>query len=136
MTSESSPVCTNCNNGFVVFVKNSVLYGRCRGHWPFIYYCLECGAAVGVHKNTHKPLGTLADAPTRQQRRQTHELFDPLWQNRVVFKRRADAYRWLSRTLSLPTEKAHIGMLSSDQCRQLQTAIVTTFLWRDDETEC
>lgn len=39
------------------------------GIWPWVYACRECEASVGMHPRTDIPLGTLADAPTRDERR-------------------------------------------------------------------
>ena len=50
------------------FVDSSVVY---HGHsFGMIYLCPRCGAYVGVHKGSDKPLGRLANSELRNWKRQ------------------------------------------------------------------
>jgi hypothetical protein len=88
--------------------------------WDLIWHCLDCHALVGCHEGTDIPLGLMADLPTRDARYQAHQVFDRLWRGGGIT--RADAYIWLAKTLAIPPEQAHIGMLSQQQCETLIAA--------------
>lgn len=62
-------ICDYCG-GKVIFTDSAIVYhGKSYGN---IYYCTNCGAYVGVHDGTKKPLGTLANAALRSKRREAH----------------------------------------------------------------
>lgn len=96
------------------YIDSAVVYGRSYG---MIYYCPPCGAWVGVHRGTNKPLGRLANAELREWKKAAHAAFDPLWQAGRM--RRNQAYAWLARQLGLPTDLTHIGMFDVHQCKQV-----------------
>lgn len=76
------------------FVDSSVVY---HGHsFGMIYLCPRCGAYVGVHKGSDKPLGRLANSELRNWKKAAHAAFDPLWKYGPYRGRRNEAYRWLS----------------------------------------
>ncbi len=95
-------------------VDSKVIYGKSFGP---IYLCPKCGAYVGVHKGTDKPLGRLADAELRHWKRNGHNVFDPLWQHGPFRGRRKAAYAWLAQQMGLPVEKTHFGMFDVAQCK-------------------
>lgn len=97
------------------FVDSEVVYGKSYG---MIYLCPKCGAYVGVHKGTDKPLGRLADAELRHWKKNGHNVFDPLWKTGPFKGRRKDAYAWLAQKMGLPVEKTHFGMFTVDQCKE------------------
>lgn len=97
------------------YVDSKVIYGKSYG---MIYLCRHCDAYVGVHKETDKPLGRLADAELRRWKRDAHEAFDPLWKCGRFRGRRNAAYQWLSERLGLPVEKTHIGMFDVCLCEK------------------
>lgn len=69
-------ICDYCGNP-ADFVDSSVVYhGRSFG---MIYLCPNCGAYVGVHKGSDKPLGRLANSELRNWKKAAHAAFDPLW---------------------------------------------------------
>ena len=71
------------------FVDSSVVY---HGHsFGMIYLCPRCGAYVGVHKGSDKPLGRLANSELRNWKKAAHAAF----------------------------EFTHIGMFDVDQCRKV-----------------
>ena len=77
------------------FVDSSVVY---HGHsFGMIYLCPRCGAYVGVHKGSDKPLGRLANSELRNWKKAAHAAFDPLWKYGPYRGRRNEAYRWLRR---------------------------------------
>lgn len=69
------------------------------------------------------PTSTPADAETRKLRSKCHELFDPLWKERVLFKRRVDAYKWMSEVMETKKGETHIGMFNKEQCLKLLEAL-------------
>lgn len=106
-------ICDYCGKQ-VRFVDSSIVYGR---HYGKIYYCPDCEAWVGVHKGTDKPLGRLANAELRKQKKIAHAVFDTLWRGKLNGRKRA--YKWLAEHMGLPIEKTHIGLFDVDQCKQV-----------------
>lgn len=78
--------------------------------------CVPCKAWCGVHENSPRcaPLGTLADAELRGQRRQVHDLLDPLWRGGGMS--RQDAYAWLAKRLGMNVRRCHVGYFRDVQC--------------------
>jgi len=121
-------ICQHCQRP-AQFVDSKIVYHKSYG---MIYYC-ACkpgGAWVGCHKGTTKPLGTLADKETRQWRMKAHEKFDPIWHKRLKHLKRKNkeakqreardgCYRKLADLMSIYSEKCHIGMFDSEQCKQV-----------------
>lgn len=107
-------ICDYCG-GKVIFTDSAIVYGgRSYGN---IYYCTNCGAYVGVHDGTRKPLGTLANAALRAKRREAHAAFDPLWKKRGM--KRAQAYGWLAKKMHLPVYRTHIAQFNMAQCQDV-----------------
>ena len=79
--------CDYCGHK-AALVDDSEIYGRSFGHTA--YLCRNCGAYVGCHGRTDKPLG-----------------------------RRKAAYGWLAEQMGLPIEKTHIGMFDIPQCQEV-----------------
>ena len=99
--------CDNCHSKRVRYYKDTKHQGQS------VYVCLDCKASVYCHEGTRVPLGYMADAETRLLRMKAHEVFDPLWQHKLVT--RDAAYDWLARQLGIPDNAAHIGRLSKPQ---------------------
>lgn len=105
----------------VVCKDSSIIYGRSYGpvwmcsNWP------KCDAYVGCQKGSNKPLGRLANPELRFWKKQAHTKFDKLWQHGDLS--RTDAYTWLSKELSIPLDKCHIGMFDTDQCKAVCEAV-------------
>src|SRR5262245_18458471 len=57
---------------------------------------------------------TPADGRTRRLRQKCHERFDNLWRGGPLT--REQAYEWLAVAMGVPQDRAHIGMLSADEC--------------------
>lgn len=97
-------------------VDSSEVYGTSYGD---IYLCRNCGAYVGVHKGTDRPLGRLANAELRYWKKAAHAAFDPIWQYGRFKGHRKQAYSWLAGKMGLPVDKTHIGMFDVDQCKKV-----------------
>ncbi len=113
-----TPICPYCRTASE-FVSSIEVYDRHRG---MIYLCRSCGAYVGVHKETSKPLGRLANAELRQKKQMAHKWFDRLWRAKIrrtgvskTVARRA-GYKWLAKQMGIDRKKCHIGMFDEEQC--------------------
>ena len=85
-----------------------------------VYVCAPfpvCNAYVSAHRDSHLPMGTLADQPLRQKRRQAHIALSQLWERGLMTRK--EAYRWLQVQLGLPESEAHIGRFSAYRCEQV-----------------
>jgi hypothetical protein len=102
----------------VVIANNAEVYGRAYGEWPWVYRCTgqKCGAYVGMHPFTNIPLGTLADAPTRQARTQAKAIFNPIWESGHMT--RSEAYAWLAGQLGIPVAECHVGWFDVQTCQR------------------
>ena len=87
-------------------------------HTKRLWMCQPCNAYVGCHPGTVTPLGTLADAATRQARASAHGALDPLWTSGSMT--RDHAYRLLSTHTGIP----HIGESNIEECDR-----VVRFVW-------
>ncbi len=85
----------------------------------WFYRCLPCGAYVGCHPYSWRPLGTLANAELRAARIMAHSSFDPLWRN-GEFKSRREAYKWLGEKMGLDRDDCHIGNFNLEQCLEVE----------------
>ena len=89
--------------------------------------CAPCKAYVGCHDagvgqgDGTKPKGTLANAETRQARKNAHAAFDPLWKGRRM--RRRDAYGWLAQELGIKYRDCHIGEFDAAMCQRVVDAV-------------
>lgn len=88
------------------------------------WVCPTCGARVGCHPGTKRPLGIPANAELRRARLILHErLLDPLWQNapaRLYGKpgrRRNLVYKFLAHRLGLTRDETHTGQFGLELCR-------------------
>lgn len=109
--------CPDC--GGTLMMRRSGKLGR-----PF-YGCTkfpECRGCHGAHFDG-SPLGVPGDRATREARKRAHELFDKVWQNRLVQDRQA-AYKWLMKALGLSVEMAHIARLTIEQCSELHRKVL------------
>ena len=106
-------ICDYCS-GKVIFTSNSAIYENGK---EMIYLCTNCNAYVGVHKETNRPLGRLANAVLRMKRRETHKAFDSYWRDKKMT--RSAGYKWLANQLKLPKEKTHIGYFDMETCENV-----------------
>ncbi len=59
-----------------------------------VYVCARyptCDAYVSAHRDSHLPMGTLADKSLRQKRRQAHIALNQLWERGLMTRK--EAYR-------------------------------------------
>lgn len=117
-------ICDCCGGSNVALQKRELLRLRTYGRWDLIWYCGDCGALVGCHEGTDIPMGRMADADTRRGRYEAHNTFDRLWRGRSASMSRAQAYAWMASTLGIPIERAHISMLTADECAKLVAAVL------------
>lgn len=85
-----------------------------------VYVCARypaCDAYVAAHRESHLPMGTLADRSLRWKRRQAHIALNQLWEQGLMTRK--EAYRWLQVQLGLPESEAHIGHFSAYRCEQV-----------------
>jgi len=106
----------HCCEGTVSFTTNDQVYGTTVGDWPYIYLCDDekCGAYVGTHAGSDRPLGKMAEASTRRARQQAHAIFDPTWKSGKIT--RSQAYTWLAEKMGISKAECHIGQFSVEQC--------------------
>lgn len=81
------------------------------------YECRPCGAYVGCHPGTRKPLGRLADAELRRLKMRVHAEFDPHWRRSKNPHARASAYKRLAQDLGIPRQECHTGMFDVERCK-------------------
>ncbi|AUR90869.1 hypothetical protein NVP1151O_28 [Vibrio phage 1.151.O._10N.222.46.B1] len=112
-----TPICPYCGE-WSELVKGSVVYPHRKDlHNLDIYQCSPCGARVGCHKGTLKPLGRLANDELRKAKSRAHAAFDPLWKGKV--KTRKAAYQWLAGELGIRPRDCHIGEFDLSMCERV-----------------
>jgi len=117
------PTCPYCGASARFLADSSSLYHG-RDYGP-VWACAPCGAWVGVHRGTQKPLGRLADKGLRTMKQKAHAAFDPLWQAKIMRDRcsrkaaRGAGYAWLAERLGIPVEECHIGLFNEELCRRV-----------------
>ena len=120
MSLKSPTICRYCG-GVIRLVSAETVYGastaRLGNENEKIYQCQNCGARVGCHKGTDRPLGNVANEILRLKRIEAHQVFDGLWKRRKMS--RTAAYRWLAKEMDLPMRIAHIGGFEMDQCQKV-----------------
>lgn len=106
--------CPYCKEG-AEFITSKEFYGR--DYKTNIYICRDCDARVGTHRNSKRPLGTMANAELRELRRVCHSLIDPFWQYGKYSRK--TVYIRMAKAMGLTSAEAHIGMFNEEQCREL-----------------
>ena len=76
--------------------------------------CTNCNAFTGVHNNSDKPLGTLANSILRTKRKEAHQVFDAFRKKKKMT--RTESYKWLSQQMGLPFKATHIGYFEIEDC--------------------
>lgn len=61
--------------------------------------------------------GPFSDKPTREWRKQAHEVFDAIWKDGRFT--RSEAYAWMGKMMRMHSSKAHIESFDISQCRKL-----------------
>lgn len=86
----------------------------------YLYVCSHypaCDSYVGVHRKSHKPLGTLAGRELRGKRIRAHRVFNRLWESGMMQK--WQAYKWMEAKFGLNSSQAHIAKFSEYMCDKL-----------------
>lgn len=124
MTSADTVLCNYCGRdservtGATMYPHRPDLARR------LFYRCVPCGAWVGTHEKTGKPLGRLANDELRRAKQAAHAAFDPMWSHGRrglsldgTCMNRAQAYRWLARELGVV--EVHIGQQDVEGCKRI-----------------
>jgi hypothetical protein len=108
------------------YIDSKYVYSRSYG---MIYICKPCNAWVGVHKDTNKALGRLANEELREAKKEAHKYFDQIAKTGLINKiwptylpntsNRSKAYLWLSEQTGIPPDRCHIGMMDVEQCQKV-----------------
>lgn len=137
-----APVCPHCQVPAVLVTGAAIYPHRADLHTKQFWRCERCGAYVGCHPKTSKPLGVPANAELRRARQLLHDrALDPLWQRAELhYNRPEDAraiaiirnsarkrvYAYLSWRLGLDPEDTHTAMFDLETCRRAWTALART----------
>ena len=109
--------CNYCNKkAILVSGRRIYLYRPDLKHLRF-WYCKPCGAYVGCHEPSDRPLGKLANYELRKLRIKAHNCFDRKWRDGKM--RRTEAYKWLAVKLNIPYNECHIGNFDEDMCNKV-----------------
>lgn len=96
------------------WVNNSRIYGKSYGKSYMCWLCPTCGAYVGCHNNTRKPLGTMANRELRNWRMHAHSHIDPIWKDGAL--PRGVVYAILHEQFGRPI---HIGEADIETCKKI-----------------
>lgn len=118
-------LCQYCN-GRPKLTDSKKVYGENSNYGP-VWLC-TCGAYVGCHPGTNKPLGRVADKELRYWKHQAHEHFDKLWKRSGFLSgnrkkdyeaARVRGYAWIGEQLGTEKRFTHIGMFDIEQCKKV-----------------
>lgn len=59
----------------------------------------------------------LVDKRTHNARKRAHENFDILWKSKLLT--RAEAYKWLAKSMNLSGKKCHIKLFDYEKCKRV-----------------
>ncbi len=110
------PRCPYCKRESELVTGERIYPQRRDLHELNFYLCTTCGAYVGCHPGSKRPLGRLADAELRRWKMKVHEVLDPLWTRGRM--KRSQAYSHLANRMGIRKQDCHIGMFDAEQCRQ------------------
>lgn len=137
-----APTCIECSPPRVAtLIGGAEIYPHRPDLHALWFWRCECGARVGCHKGTRKPLGSPAGPATQAARRAAHAAFDPLWKRKAELdmiaysEARGAAYRWLGEQLGLAAEDCHIGMMDEATARRAVQAITDARLAKRQSKE-
>lgn len=89
-------------------------------HSMNFWFC-ECGAFVGCHPGTDKPLGAPAGQATKRARSDAHKVFDRMWKQKRMG--RSAAYKWLAAALGIEAAECHIGHMNRETARRVVSIV-------------
>lgn len=122
---DTVPPCDYCGGAAALEPKTVMFPHRPDLADRYIWRCAPCGAWVGCHPGTTRPLGRLADADLRAAKQNAHAWFDPLWQAKIRrdgcsrSAARKAGYGWLAEQLGLDRRTCHIGMFDVATCERV-----------------
>ena len=114
------PVCPYCDEESSLVGGDGVYPHRKDLAHKRFYVCHSCGARVGCHPGTSKPLGRLANDELRKLKMACHANFDPIWRefkNAGYAGARHKAYAWLAERLSSERSECHFGMMDEARAK-------------------
>lgn len=74
----------------------------------------KCDSYVSAHRDSKRPMGTLANSELRNRRILAHHALARLWENGIMSKEQA--YKWLQVQFGLDKDHAHIGLFNEYMC--------------------
>lgn len=119
------PICPYCEEPAILMPGRAVYPNRPDLWTKPIWRCRPCGAWVGCHPGTEKPLGRLANAELRAAKSAAHAAFDPLWKAKMrreqcsQSKARKAGYKWLADQMGMNPKRCHIGMMDVAECQRV-----------------
>lgn len=116
------PTCPYCNRLAFCISGTDLYRNRADLADKWFWHCQPCGAYVGCHPDTKKPMGPLAKSATRKARRYAHDVFDLIWRGHTADgmskgKARRTAYRWLASQLNVANPS--IGEMEREECARV-----------------
>lgn len=106
-------ICPYCNKK-AIWCSNENIYGRAMGVSHMCYYCRDCDAYVGCHKNTRNTLGTMANKELRGWRQKAHFKIDPFWKEHGWM--RSHVYEYMTMMFGY---EVHVGSSDIDLCKAI-----------------
>lgn len=104
-------ICPYCS-AKAEWCENSKIYGRNFGSSYMCYWCKNCGASVGCHRNSRTPLGTMANQELKRLRMRCHAFIDASWKDANYARR--SVYLCLEKIFGFPV---HISESNEEICR-------------------
>ena len=120
--------CPYCGSDVEYHASSILVYGQDYGPMWVCTAFPYCDTYVSTHNERtyrdgkHVPMGTLADVETRRWRKAAHAALDPLWQKTDL--PRSHAYAVVADFLDVSSDEAHIGLLSTNDCKNLIWALM------------
>lgn len=74
----------------------------------------KCDSYVNAHRDSKRPMGTLANSELRNRRILAHHALAKMWEKGVMSKEQA--YKWLQVQFGLDKDHAHIGLFNEYMC--------------------
>lgn len=134
-----APICPACTRAARLSSGSEIYPHRADLAGVPVWICDGCGARVGCHPGTTKPLGTPANEQLRKARILLHErMIDPLWREgadafyqegdsaakrRLRQVARARVYAFLAHRLGIKRKDCHTGLFDLDTCRRAWRAL-------------
>jgi hypothetical protein len=110
--------CDYCG-GDVTAVNNYVIYhGYNFGEYPWIYYCPNCKASIGIYDNTNIPKGTLANNETKEARSSVFEHLKIVGRA-IGTEDNKEIYNELLKVCEINLNETWVNVLSKKDCDEV-----------------